>query len=73
MEGEYPHNYQKETVLWANDMGSPQQVQRAIDGVFNYYDHTRRNMDNETVRKVVNAIAPEFGAFKSVKTARMAA
>ena len=73
MEGEYPHNYQKETVLWANDMGSLQQVQRAIDGVFNYYDHTRRDVDAGIVRTIVNAISPEFGAFESVRMVRMAA
>ena len=73
MEGEYPHNYQKETVLWANDMGSPQQVQFAINGVFNYFDHVRRDVDDETVHKIVNIISPEFGAFESVKMARLAA
>lgn len=73
MEGEYPHNYQKETVLWANDMGSPQQVQRSIDDVFNFYDLSRRDVDHETIRMVVNAISPEFGAFESVRTVRMAA
>lgn len=73
MEGEYPNNYQKETVLWANDMGSIQQVQHAIDSVFNYFDYNRREVDRDTVRSVLNVISPEFGAFESVKIARMAA
>lgn len=73
MEGEYPHNYQKETVLWANDMGSPQQVKRALDGIFDFYDHVRRDVDVETVRAVVSTLSPEFGAFESIRTARMAA
>lgn len=60
-------------MLWANDMGSPQQVQRAIDGVFNFYDQPRKEVDAATVHRIVSAISPEFGAFESVRTACMAA
>lgn len=73
VKGEYPANYKPQTVLWADDMGTAQQIQRVINGVFDFYDHIRRDVDAETVKRVVNAIAPEFGAFESVRTARLAA
>ena len=73
MEGEYPHNYQKETVLWANDMRSPQQTQRAIMNIFSFYDFAQHNTSADEVKSVLNAIAPEFGAFESIRTAQLAA
>lgn len=73
MEGEYPHNYQKETVLWANDMSSPQQVQRALMKIFEFYDYNHRDISPENIKKIINTIAPEFGAFESIRTARIAA
>jgi len=73
MEGEYPHNYQKETVLWANDLTDVQKVQRAIGSVFDYYEYARKDVDPDIVRAIVNIISPEFGAFESVRTVRMAA
>ena len=73
MEGGYPHNYQKETVLWANDMATPESIQQAINGIFDFYSFDRHDRNPDDVKRVIDAIAPEFGAFESIKTARLTA
>lgn len=73
MAGEYPHNYQPETVLWGNDMRDPQQVRRVLREVFDFYDHAVLETDAQSIKKVVELIAPEFGAFESVRISRMTA
>ena len=72
VRGEYPNNYHEENVLWANDMASVNQVQRKLEGIFQFFDQTRFNVDEESTRAIVNLIAPEFGAFESARTVRMA-
>ena len=71
MAGEYPNNYQKEFVLWANDMANPTQVQHVLTGVFDFFNIQKREVDEETIRAVVNVLSPEFGVFESMRTLRM--
>ncbi len=70
MQGEYPHNYHKETVLWSNDMTNPIQAQQALNAVFDFHDFPRREIDPENISAVVSAIAPNFNAFESVQSVR---
>lgn len=69
IRGEYPNNYKKETVFWENDLSSPQHVQQLLMSLFDYYGfETRLNPSQETVKKIIDLISPEFGVFESLTT-----
>jgi thymidine kinase len=71
--GSLPNNYQEQAVLWANDMASPEQAEMAIQGVFAFYSHGKIEPDPEVTKKVLDVLAPEFGAFASIRSNRLAA
>ena len=72
VSGELPLNYKEDTVLWAEDLASAQQVQNAINRVFRYYDAVSTDSSSETVNKVLNLLAPEFGAVRSIRAQSLA-
>lgn len=72
VSGSLPLNYQEDTVLWAEDLTSVQQVQNAIQRVFRYYDANSADSSQETVKKVLDLLAPEFGTVRSIRTQSMA-
>lgn len=70
--GDLPLNYKEETTLWANDLVSVEQVQLAIDRVFQYHDAYCNNPTQELTEKVLDLLAPEFGLVKSIHSRAMA-
>ena len=66
----YPNNYKEELVLWAADMSSPQQIMQVLNRAFDYSGLRVDNPSEEMTKKIVDVIAPEFGAFASVTSTR---
>ena len=73
MTGSLPNNYQEQAVLWANDMASPEQAEMAIQRVFTLCNQQKISPDPQITQKVLDVLAPEFGAFASVRSTRLAA
>lgn len=73
VRGTLPNNYQPDTILWANDMASPQQAEIALRRVFNFYGQRHEAPNEELIRAVIDIIAPEFGVFSSLRSSRLAA
>lgn len=72
ISGELPLNYKEDTVLWAEDLASVQQVQNAINRVFRYYDAVSTDSSPETVNRVLDLLAPEFGTVRSIRVQSLA-
>lgn len=72
IKGNLPLNYKEETTLWSNDMTSVEQVQQAINRVYQYYDAYCYDPSPELTQKVLDLLAPEFGLVKSIRTRAVA-
>ena len=70
--GNLPLNYKDETTLWANDLASVEQVQNAINRVYQYHDAYCANPSQELTNKTLDLLAPEFGLVKSIRTRALA-
>ena len=68
--GKLPLHYREELILWAADMASPQQIQQSLNRIFDYSGLKIPNPTEEMTKKIVDVIAPEFGAFASVTSTR---
>lgn len=71
--GSLPIDYHEETVLWANDMENPGNAERAIKRAFNFYCPKQVESTHELTQQVLDVLAPEFGAFQSMRSRTMAA
>jgi hypothetical protein len=72
IEGDMPLAYKNEIVLWANDMESATTIEQAIRRIYNYYDARTVTPNEELTRSILDILAPEFGAFQSVRSRAMA-
>lgn len=68
VEGNLPLNYQDELVLWANDLSSTSNIDKAFKRIYSFCSAEKVATKEELTRKVVNAIAPEFGSFQSMRS-----
>ena len=68
--GKMPNNYMEDLILWAADMASPQQIMQGLSRVFDCSGLRIENPSDEITKKIVDVIAPEFGAFASVTSTR---
>ena len=72
VKGTLPPDYQEEMVLWANDMENPLNLEKAIKKVFQYYCPKPVDSTPELTQQVLDVLAPEFGAFQSMRSRTMA-
>ena len=70
--GNLPMDYHEEIVLWANDMENPVNAEKAIKRAFNYYCPKPVEVSKELTQQVLDVLAPEFGAFQSMRSRTMA-
>ena len=70
IKGRLPLHYREELILWSGDMVNPQQIQQSLNRVFEYSGLKIPNPTEEMTKKIVDVIAPEFGAFASVTSTR---
>lgn len=72
VEGELPLNCKEEIVKWASDMDSVASVELAIRQIYSYYDVNSFEPSEELTNKIIDLLAPEFGAFPSIRTRAIA-
>lgn len=71
VDGQMPHNYNSDTVLWNNDMVSVEAAKQAIHRVFHFHDVRRVTPSEELTQKMLDILSPEFGAFQSIRSSAM--
>ena len=72
IEGSLPLSYKEETVLWANDLESPVKLEQAIKRIYRFYDTTQVQPSEGVTKTVLDTLAPEYGAFQSLRVQVMA-
>lgn len=72
IEGSLPLSYKEETVLWANDLESPIKIEQAIKKIYRFYDTTQVQPTDSVTKTVLDTLAPEYGAFQSLRVQVMA-
>ena len=72
-EGSLPLGYHDEIVLWANDLRSTTSIEQAIRRIYRFYDVREVTPSAELTGKVLDILAPEFGAFQSMRSRTLAA
>lgn len=71
--GSFPPAYTEELVLWGSDLTSTPQIERRLKLIFESNQISFRTANAEITKQVVDTIAPEFGAFQSLRTRAMMA
>lgn len=72
VQGTLPANYPEGLVLWANDLESEVNAEKAIRKVFTCCGVHKREENPAITRKIVDTLAPEFNAFQSMRSRTMA-
>ena len=68
LQGRFPLECSEETVLFAEDMSNPTNVEMALHRVFNYFGANKQDSSQAIIDKVLNILSPEFSVFASPKT-----
>ena len=66
--GDLPMEFHDEITLYENALDNPQKY---IDGIYDYYNTSiRTKLDEDDFKKIIEAMAPHYGAMPSLKSKR---